>query len=129
MKGLQAYALSKRFTEETADAFGALKGAPCEVVKVDYDHDAGTVTITLSWTSKSGVVETEDVVLYDGEKGEQGDRGIPGLGIESVKVNANEHLIVTYDDGTTEDAGKINATGGIEFTDNGDESVVISYST
>lgn len=112
MKGIQAFALSKKFTEDTADSLGSLKGAPCQIDSIVYDEEAGTVTITFSWTGTSGQVQTDTAVLHDGEQGEQ---GIPGLGIKSTKVKKvgeEYHLIITYDDGTTEDAGKLPSGGG-----------------
>ena len=42
-----------------------------------------------------------------GAQGPKGDDGDPGLGIKQVSINLENHLIVTYDDDTTEDAGAI----------------------
>ena len=47
-----------------------------------------------------------------GPKGDTGDTGEDGLGIKSVDINAMNHLIVTYDDDTTHDAGEVSADGG-----------------
>ncbi len=115
MKGLQAYILSKRYTADTADSLGSLKGSPCEIQKIEYDETAGTVTITFEWEGTSGQTQTDVAVLHDGEQGEQGEQGIPGLGIKSTKIKKvgdEDHLFITYDDGTTEDAGKISGGGG-----------------
>ena len=112
MKGLTAFVLSKRYTADTADSLGSLKGAPCEILSIVYDEDAGTVSITFQWEGTSGQIQTDTAVLHDGEQGEQ---GIPGLGIKSTKVKKvgeEYHLIITYDDGTTEDAGIIPGGGG-----------------
>lgn len=112
MKGIQAFALSKKFTEDTADSLGSLKGAPCQIDSIVYDEEAGTVTITFSWTGTSGQIQTDTAVLHDGEPGEP---GVPGLGIKSTKIKTIEgekHLIITYDDGTTEDAGVLPSGGG-----------------
>lgn len=100
MKGIQAYALSKRFTRDTADAMGAVKGAPCEIVSMVHDDDTGITTITFSWTSKSGIEYTDSCEIYD------------GLGVKDVEINEEGHLIVTYDDDTTQDAGLIPGGGG-----------------
>lgn len=57
----------------------------------------------------------------DGQDGAPGAKGDPGLGIKSVSINSNNHLIVTYDDDTTQDAGEIpgaGATGDYEELDN-----------
>lgn len=112
MKGIQAYALSRKFTEDTADSLGSLKGAPCQIDSIIYDEEEGTVTITFSWVGTSGQVQTDTAVLHDGEQGEPGGKG---LGIKSTKIKTIEgekHLIVTYDDDTTEDAGVLPSGGG-----------------
>lgn len=44
--------------------------------------------------------------------GSQGPRGRDGLGIKSVDINQSSHLIVTYDDDTTHDAGLISGGSG-----------------
>ena len=58
------YALAKKYTDETADQFGGLKGAPCKVksvVKVD-----GRSTITLQWTNDAGETRESEVYVDDG---------------------------------------------------------------
>ena len=60
--GLSAvtYALSKKYTNETAIQFGGLKGAPCKIksiVKKD-----GQNIITFEWTNDAG--DTRESVLY-----------------------------------------------------------------
>lgn len=42
-----------------------------------------------------------------GPKGDDGNDGADGVGIKSVDINASNHLIVTYDDNTTHDAGAL----------------------
>lgn len=100
MKGITAYALSKKYTADTADAMGAVKGAPCEIVSMIHDENTGITTITFSWTSKSGVERTESCEIYD------------GLGVKDVEINEEGHLIVTYDDDSQQDAGLIPGGGG-----------------
>lgn len=110
MKALQAYVLSKRFTAETADSLGSLKGAPAEVVDVQYGEE--TTDVTLQWEGTSGQIQQLLVEIPNGEKGDPGVKGDTGRGISKCKVNAEEHLIITYDDGSTQDAGKITVSGG-----------------
>jgi hypothetical protein len=115
MKGLQAYVLSKKYTADTADSLGSLKGAACQIDSIVYDQDEGTVTITFSWEGESGQIQTDTAVLRNGEEGEPGEQGIPGLGIKSTKIrtiDGKKHLIVTYDDDSTEDAGILPEGGG-----------------
>ena len=66
MKGTTAYALSRKYTQDTADALGAVKGAPCEIQSIVYDEETGTTTITFSWTGTSGQVQTDTAVIHDG---------------------------------------------------------------
>lgn len=64
----------------------------------------------ISWTLSESTTppETQNI---KGEPGTNGTDGDDGVGIESVSVNASNHLIVTKTDGTTQDAGEIQ-TGG-----------------
>jgi len=49
-----------------------------------------------------------------GDPGPKGDKGDDGTGIKSVEINSSNHLIVTYDDDTTEDAGGIGVGSDVE---------------
>lgn len=46
-----------------------------------------------------------------GPTGPAGPKGDTGLGIKSVDIDAQNHLIITYDDDTTEDAGLLSGGG------------------
>ena len=54
-----------------------------------------------------------------GERGPKGDSGDEGRGVKSVKVNDKNMLVVTYDDGETEVAGKVSVNGKTEVIQNG----------
>lgn len=113
MKALQAWILSKKYTADTADSLGSLKGAPCEVT--DIETGETTTIITLQWEGTSGQIQSGTVTLPNGEKGDPGEKGDDGRGIKSMRVRRvgdEDHLIITYDDDTTEDAGKITGGGG-----------------
>lgn len=63
----------------------------------------------------------------DGETGPQGPKGEdgdPGLGIKLVSINQQGHLIITFDDDTTQDAGAIPGGGGAVDSVNGKTGVV-----
>lgn len=94
-----ALRLGKKYTEETADEFGAVKGAPC-TIKSKTAIEGGT-RLVLGWENNSGEEQETTVDLMNGAKGDE------GLGIKSSVINASNHLILTYDDDTTEDAGEI----------------------
>ena len=55
-----SYALSKKFTEETAEQFGALKGANCKIKSVV--HENGQNVVTFEWKNDAG--ETRESVMY-----------------------------------------------------------------
>lgn len=55
---------------------------------------------TISWTRTASETKPDDQNI-------KGPKGEDGLGIKQVSINLENHLIVTYDDDTTEDAGAI----------------------
>lgn len=104
-------ALAKAFTEKTVDGLGALKGANAVITSIIKEN--GISTVTFEWTGTSGTKETDSIQVKDGEKGDT------GLSVKSLSIDENEHLIITYSDNTTEDAGampkielEISAEGG-----------------
>lgn len=58
------YALSKRYTSDTAKNLGSLKGAACEVA--DVAEVNGGTQITLQWTGSDGTIETQSFVVANG---------------------------------------------------------------
>ena len=97
----KAYIVGKNYTkayvDETLDGVGAIKGKNCEIKKIE-DKDDGSHIVTFSWTTNSGREETTTMTVYDGK------------GKEIIAINIiNNHLIFTYEDGTTYDAGIIHA--------------------
>lgn len=66
MSGFSAitYALSKKYTDETAAQFGGLKGAPCKVGSI-VKQDGQTV-ITLLWENDYGQQRTTKFTINDG---------------------------------------------------------------
>lgn len=102
MKGIQAYVLSKNYTSDTAEEFGAVKGAPCEIQKKEAIE--GGTRITFLWENSEGQTRTDTLDVLNGED---------GLGIKSVDINENGHLIVTFDDDTTHDAGILPSGGSV----------------
>ena len=105
---------ARAYTKATADAMGALKGAPCEV-KFTEAIPGGT-RVTLGWESKSGQQQSTSFNVMDGK------------GIASVIVNAQGHLIITYTDGTTTDAGKIEVYAAVDSVNGktGDVQLILS---
>ena len=64
MNATQAYALSKKYTEDSLIGIGALKGAPCEIDSIV--HADGVTTITFKWEALDGSIHTSDIQVYDG---------------------------------------------------------------
>ena len=54
-----------------------------------------------------------------GAKGPKGDTGAAGRAVKSVKVNNENMLVVTYDDGDMDIAGKVSVTNKTEVFQNG----------
>ena len=106
----------KKYVNDSLVGAGALKGAPCTIKSIA--EITGGNRITFSWIDDEETEHTSPLDVMDGEKGDKGDTGATGasgadgLGIKSVEVNSSNHLIVTYDDDTTEDAGEISGGGG-----------------
>ncbi len=63
MKMLDVYAILNRRITELVDGVGIIKGSPCTVKSVTNDEVAKTCTVTFEWESKSGVIETEEMVI------------------------------------------------------------------
>lgn len=111
---------ARAFTKATADSMGALKGSPCEVEFVE--AITGGTKVVLGWDSKSGQHQSTFFYVMDGTPGQD------GKGIASVLVNAQGHLIITYTDGTTTDAGKIEVYSAVDSVNGqtGDVKLVLT---
>lgn len=90
------YALSKKYTQESLDGLGALKGANCVIESVDTVPEGNRVTF--SWTSISGAKETTTILVKNGEQG----NGV--VKVEKIKtVDLVDTYRMTFDDGSTFD--------------------------
>lgn len=64
-----------------------------------------------------------------GAQGPKGEDGDPGLGIKLVSINSSGHLIITFDDNTTQDAGEIpGGSGAVESVNGKTGAVTLSAS-
>jgi hypothetical protein len=119
---LKILALAKKYTDDSiAGTGGALKGKNCTIASIE--DITGGHRVTFAWESDAGEAQTETLDVMDGAtgadgqtgpagkdgkdgtNGKDGKDGAPGRGIQSVTINAQNHLIVTYTDGNTDDAG------------------------
>lgn len=105
------YALCQAYVRKTAEGLGAVRGKPCTIQSVT-DVDNGHL-VTFRWTGDSGTVQTTQMLVKDGEQ---------GISITNATINANNHLIFTFSDGSTIDAGAISVvaktTSAITATEN-----------
>lgn len=70
------YALSKKYTDNTTDALGGVKGAPATIKSVT-EIDGGH-RVTFEWTGTSGKKETSTLDVMNGIDGKQGTPGESG---------------------------------------------------
>lgn len=142
------YALSKKYTDNTTDALGGVKGAPAtikSITEIDGGHK-----VTFEWTGTSGKKETSTLDVMngvngtDGKNGAKGAKGDPGqngqdgtngqdgIGISKIEKTKTEGLVDTYvitfsDDSTFEYTvtnGKDGKNGSGSST--GEENVIES---
>lgn len=142
------YALSKKYTDNTTDALGGVKGAPATIKSIT-EIDGG-YRVTFEWTGTSGKKETSTLDVMngvngtDGKNGAKGAKGDPGqngqdgtngqdgIGISKIEKTKTEGLVDTYvitfsDDSTFEYTvtnGKDGKNGSGSST--GEENVIES---
>jgi hypothetical protein len=114
----QAYILSKKYTEETVEGAGAIKGKNCVIDSITDIAETPTKPagqrVTFKWTLDSGVEQTDTMDVYNGNDGK---------GISRIYINDNDHFIVVYDDGTEEDCGEVVVYSSVDSV-NGKTGVV-----
>lgn len=69
-----AYAAAKKFTEETADTLGSLKGAPATIKSIT-DIEGGH-RVTFAWTGASGTEQAQTMDMMDGAYHEDRAAGV-----------------------------------------------------
>lgn len=86
--------------------------------------DTYTITYTDNTTSTYTVTNGQNGT--NGTNGTNGQDGANGIGVKSLSVDASNHLITTFDNDTTEDAGEIDVTVPIDDTEVASNSVYSS---
>lgn len=76
MKSQEALALARKYTTDTAEGAGAVKGKNCVIKSID-EIDGGN-RVTFQWTLDNGTVQTRTMDVMDGEEGQQGEKGEKG---------------------------------------------------
>lgn len=108
MNGNQAYALAKKYTDDTMSGTGSIQGKNCTITNITHDTTNKVNKVTFSWTEDDGTVKTQIMSVPDGIDGANGNDGVDGLYVKSATINSSKHLILTLSDNTTTiDAGLI----------------------
>ena len=120
----KALAAAKRFTSDTADSLGSLKGAPCTIKSIT-EVDGGQ-KITFEWTGTSGTKQTSEMTVKDGvsvigisDKGNgvftllfsDGSESDP---IQTIKGQKGDKL--TFNDLTDEEKASLKGENGVSPT-------------
>ena len=106
-----AYALAKKYTSDTADSLGSLKGAPCTIKSVT--EITGGHRITFEWTGTSGAKQTLPLDVMDGEQGPQGEPGPQGeQGPAGPKGEKGADGTMSFDDLTPEQKASLKGDPG-----------------
>jgi hypothetical protein len=124
-------AVAKKYTKDTIEGAGAVKGKPCQIDSIT--DITGGHRVTFLWLDNSGTSHTSIMDVMDGEKGDTGDKGDKGdrgnkgdtgNGIVSVtQVSGEAQIIIEYTDGTFSDPIDIPTIQG-EKGDTGDTPTV-----
>lgn len=99
MNSKQSYILSRNsaydYTDNSIEGLGVIKGANCEIDSITPSPDGLYSIVVFGWTGTGGTHMTSEMTVEN------------GVGIKGATIDADGHLIVTYDDDTTKDAGEI----------------------
>ena len=124
LRAEEVLAIAEQYTNETVEGGGAIKGKNCTIDSIE--PISGGQRVTFKWTLDDGTEQTTTMDVMNGQDGK---------GIKSVAINEESHLIITYTDDTTYDAGQIQVTAAVDSV-NGktgevtlDASDVGAYST
>ena len=96
MQGLTAFAMAKHYTQETAEEFGALKGASAQIQSIT--PITGGNRITFLWENTAGDTRTSTLDVMN---------GADGTSVVGANIGAGNHLIITLSNGTSIDAGEL----------------------
>ena len=96
LNGKQAYALAKKYTNDTVIGLGGIKGKNCIIQSAIKTN--GITDVIFQWTDDNEEVQTTSIQVADGKD---------DIVITNVDVNEFNHLICMLSDGTIIDAGEI----------------------
>ena len=114
----ETYGAIKTYVNNTMQGAGAVSGKPCQIQ--DITPISGGNRVTFLWEDNSGASHLSTMEVMDGATGPQGTQGPrgtqgpigpqgiqgeTGIGIRSMKISNQGHLIITYTDDTESDLG------------------------
>lgn len=91
-------AMARKFTKDTANALGAVKGASCTIESIEDTGSANVVTF--GWTDAQGGHHTSTMTVNH------------GAGVADMHIDDNGMLTCTLTDGTVIEVGKLPSIGG-----------------
>jgi hypothetical protein len=97
------YALAKKYVADTADALGAVRGAPCKIKTIQKTADGNV--ITFEWKGDSGTTQQSTMVVKD---------GMQGISISNAVVTPQGHLIISLSDGSSLDCGVVTGSAQLQ---------------
>jgi hypothetical protein len=89
---LIAYKASKTYTDNTAEEFGALKGASAQIQSIV--PITGGNRVTFEWVNSEGATRTSTLDVMNGTDGKD------AVQIANITVNASNQILVEMEDGT-----------------------------
>lgn len=110
----ETLACAQTYTDESLAGAGAVAGVPCQIQSIA--AITGGNRVTFLWLDNNGVSHTSTMDVMNGQRGETGATGQTGaagadgkdgVGIKSMVINSLNHLIITYTDDNSSDAGEI----------------------
>lgn len=113
---VETLAVARKYTDDSLAGAGAVAGVPCKIQSIT--AITGGNRVTFLWTDNNGDDHISAMDVMNGVDGED------GKGIQSVSVNTQNHLIITYTDGTTVDAGQIEIHSSVDSV-NGQTGAVV----
>lgn len=106
---VETLAAAMAYTKKSIEGGGAVAGKNCTIESIV--PIIGGNRVTFKWYLDDGEEQTGTMDVMDGingTDGKDGTDGVDGIGITSVSITDANHLIVTYTDGSSIDAGLIN---------------------
>lgn len=113
MNSIVALRKAKTYVEESLEGGGVSQGQPGK------DGQNGKSAYELAISNGYTGTETDWLNSLKGSKGDKGDDGKDGKSISSIIKNDNNHIIVTFSDGTLQDIGELTLDVSADFLTSG----------